>query len=1371
MAREKVVIEVEARFIDNMSPGVDKAKKKAEGLGKKKWKAIFDADTNPFFSKFNKIAEKANKFSGKGFKSKIEAMDEASKKIEKAFDMGKKFGKSIFRGTLKVLDAATAPIRKIMNSLMSLKTLFLGVVSAMATKKLIIDPINLADQYSSAKIGFSTLLGDTAGQQMMDKIDKFAKETPFKTSGVISNVQKMMAYGWDVDRVIEDMKTIGDAAAATGKGDQGLESIVYALSEIRSKGKLSTQELNQLASAGIKAKAYLAEGLGYGTSDEGMAKLAKDLESGAIGANQAIELILQGMKEFNGMMDRTANETVEGLKSQLEDTFEINVARRWGQGLQDGAKRGLGAVVELLDKADGSLSKFGDLLYDIGSNVSGWVAERFENAVERITNIVDTFEFDQASIPEKIGMLFKGVIADPLSEWWNTSGRDLAAEKAADFGKWLGEGITEGVEMLSNGILYMLGLTPEKAGGEGKGIGASFWDSFTDAFDAGRVTNAIVSAISGVWSALPPWAKILLGTYGAGKVMGGLANFAGGIANFVGGVGSFIGSTGNAIVNGSGILGKLASVGYLANGGGGAGAYFGAGMSGATAALAGGATIAGGLFAGYGALDTIGQYVNAFKKGNITKRGSEGNISMFKAGAQTVGMGLGAWGGAKAGAAIGTMFGGPIGTVAGGLIGAGVGWVGGKLLGNHYEKVAREAEAAKYSTEAMKDAVKNTEISSEELAATWEKAVWERQREIFGDIELSAAEISTLSKQIVLGDNVAAMDEFASATSQAENSLSSLKNSVSALDKWNWKAGLGVKLTDDDQKSYKAAVDDFINSAQNYLESKHYEFTASVGILMDTENGSMGAQIIKDNNAFYAGLEKQVDDYSKQLSDLMSKALENGRLDDMIDIEIGGEKFHISEQEAIEKLQGQITNIINKINSAREKAQLDMIEIKFKNSGISYESYEELQSGIDSYIETALGNLDEAQMNVLANLYVQLDEAKTQEEKDRIQAEIDATLESYGIKVDELKANVDKFTLDLSTDTFSAEDVLGKDAAQKISYLLSGALKEGIKPGNLTGEDVKRILGLENLDEEAAEVIAGVLNNLNSFEYEAEIDANGNVVWKMKTDDDPTEQIKSTLPESVQETVEVDIFGQKEVQNFIDVLVSDFGIPEEQAATIALLLTGDKQILSKIDTSALAKELGVPEDVLKTVIAKISGEKDITKKVDILADELAPQSEVFKTIKVNITAIKGKVTSFLGNLFGSANGGIYGFANGGIVGGFADGGYTHKKMLSWIGEEGPEAIIPLTPARRARALDLWEETGKRLGVLKNANGGVYAGGDGPSSGSSVQVNVGGVTIEVKSEGGNVLETIKAQKEQIATEVAEVLNVALSAQFNNMPAKA
>lgn len=46
----------------------------------------------------------------------------------------------------------------------------------------------------------------------------------------------------------------------------------------------------------------------------------------------------------------------------------------------------------------------------------------------------------------------------------------------------------------------------------------------------------------------------------------------------------------------------------------------------------------------------------------------------------------------------------------------------------------------------------------------------------------------------------------------------------------------------------------------------------------------------------------------------------------------------------------------------------------------------------------------------------------------------------------------------------------------------------------------------------------------------------------------------------------------------------------------------------------------------------------------------------------------------------------------------ADGGFIDKPTLSWVGEAGPESIIPLSAGKRSRALSLWEETGKRLGV-------------------------------------------------------------------------
>lgn len=73
--------------------------------------------------------------------------------------------------------------------------------------------------------------------------------------------------------------------------------------------------------------------------------------------------------------------------------------------------------------------------------------------------------------------------------------------------------------------------------------------------------------------------------------------------------------------------------------------------------------------------------------------------------------------------------------------------------------------------------------------------------------------------------------------------------------------------------------------------------------------------------------------------------------------------------------------------------------------------------------------------------------------------------------------------------------------------------------------------------------------------------------------------------------------------------------------------------------------------------------------------------------------------SFSGGGSGTAtvNASIASNANGDIVDG---------PILSWVGEDGPEAIIPLGSKRRNRGLSLWEKAGELLGVKKYAEGGV-----------------------------------------------------------------
>lgn len=565
----KVTIEVEARFVDNVTDEskqasdnikdigseAEKAQKKVNNLGKKKIKPIFDADNNKFLKKIKEAEARAEKLGRTKTTTVLKAMDKATTVIGKVLNKAQSFGGKTWSAILdaknspamqainkvtsaaktltgktwhaivKVKDYALAPLTKIKNALFNIKTLAATVFAGFAAKQLVLNPINLADSYSSAKIGFQTLLGENQGQQMMDDLDQFAKATPFKTSEVISQSQRMLAMGWNAEDIISDMGTIGDAAAATGKGEEGLQRIVLALSQIKSKGKLSTEELNQLSEAGISAKRYLAEGLGYGTGDAGLAAMTKDLEKGAIGADTAVQVLLEGMKEYNGMMEKTANETASGLMSQIQDTFEINIFRRWGQGLQDGAKRGLGAVVSLLDTADEALGDLGDTIYDVGKAMSNWAADKLEKAVKTIQEVTQTSEFKNASLGGKIKILWNEVVAEPFSKWWNSEGKAKIAGFAGDIGKTIGTGIT-------GGLLVLLGFDATSALQDGVSIGGSFMEGFLEGFDTSKITDALKN-----WVSDNKGLATALGGILAWKIITGLASGIGAVKGLFGGSG------------------------------------------------------------------------------------------------------------------------------------------------------------------------------------------------------------------------------------------------------------------------------------------------------------------------------------------------------------------------------------------------------------------------------------------------------------------------------------------------------------------------------------------------------------------------------------------------------------------------------------------------------------------------------------------------------------------------------------------------------------------------------------------------------------------------------------------------------------------
>lgn len=690
MADETIIIDVVANFKDKATDAVQKAsksiktfEKNVDNVTKKKHSVRLDVDDKAATSGIKKVVSSASAFSRKTFKGVCSIVDKASPIVDKAMNKTQSFVRKTWSTTLSVVDKFTSPLTKLKNMLFNVNTLIGAVATGLATKFVVANPVSTADDVTQSTISFQTMLGsEEKGNKMMADIMKFAKDTPFETMGVVEGVQQMMAYGIEAENTLKYMEKIGNVMSAMGKGEEGIDSVTRALGQMRSTGKVNAQDMMQLTSVGIKAWDYLAKGMG-----KSVAEVRKMSEDGAIDADTAIKHIMSGLSEFDGMMDKMSNTTVKGLWSNIQDTFSQSIVLKWGKGLQKGAIDGLTKFRDWLDRIDPLLSKAGTSLESIGEAVSTKVFSVLDGLTSRFETVVNSDEFKNADLFGKIGIVWDEVIWQPFSDWWDTTGKPKVAEKMQSFGESLGTGI-------SNGLLSILGIDVTGTLDDGASIGASFAEGFTEGFDGEAVGDALWNAIKKAFTSGAHGLTDLLlpGDQGASsgdKILGSALGMFGlvkgpglykGAKSMFTGAKLLIGSTGNAMVGGSGILGKFADAGYAITGGAKASTLAGgSGLSGGGAAAVGGGSIIGGILGalgiGAGAIDIVQ---------GITADDSKTKKTELITGASKIGMvGTGALAGGKLGALIGS-FGGPVGTGAGALIGAGIGGLGALFGGDKF---------------------------------------------------------------------------------------------------------------------------------------------------------------------------------------------------------------------------------------------------------------------------------------------------------------------------------------------------------------------------------------------------------------------------------------------------------------------------------------------------------------------------------------------------------------------------------------------------------------------------------------------------------------------------------------------------------------
>lgn len=971
----------------------------------------------------------------------------------------------------------------------------------------------------------------------------------------------------------ETFKYVGAASGALG---YSIEDVALGIGLMANSGIKASQagtELNSIftrLATNTNGSRDAIEGLGISFyKSDGNARAYKDV----------LDDLREATKDMTREQKMNFANTVAGQRAQAGLLAMLNATEKDYRKLTDSIEECDGAAAKMsetmLDNLQGSLTlmqsavdgaknSFGKRLSPYVRGLADWITEQMpavEQGLEKFMDWVDvkagrmqekfhevmgTKEWQSTDFFGKVKIAWDEFITEPFSEWWNSIGK----VKFAEFAQGIGNGIGTGLKF---GITSLLGIDMGETLDEGVSIGASFAKGFSDGFDflaiSKKLSQGLRNMVSSAGKILPGgktadlssiFSAVMLSKIAMPLIGMGRGAFSLGRALFGGSSGgnsiisSLLGSTGNAMVGGSGILGRFADLGYALSGGSSTpGMFFGdmsGAMSGGMAAFKGAGAAGGAIAAG---ATIISGGMDIYKA--VKSQDADETAVYAESGAWKMG---GVAAGAAAGAALGSVIPG-LGTAVGALVGSGVGGIAGWMKGNkvkeeYQENVAqmqKEAEKAqkafaatglsiediRFKNEALTQAMNDSEVSAEQFAMMFQEECALVAKKAFGDIHLSLEEIKGLASEITFGKMAKSLERFQIATAQSKKSLSALGQSLEVLNKWNWRASLGLKLKKDERESYKNSVDSFIEESQNYIENNHYEATVALKLIGGKKADTSMADSI------YGEWGRQLEDAGAELQRVMDEALKDGVISDTdkLKVKINGVEIELDEASAIAEAQRQVSDITNKLAQAKDEAALDALELKyslrFSGAGMDMESYAQMQEELQAYTAEKTQTLEEAYISASIPLRLKLEEGGlSHEEAQAIREQLQTLEEQFKGQMEGLDFEARTFNINTLADAWREQlDGILPEIEGTTEEKLWKAMEDAIiaKPdvAAWTQEDVKGWFGLDGLAKVDAEAFDAIYGQIQQAALAVPEGTKGQIIKEFQSKMPTAEEIKSAL--------------------------------------------------------------------------------------------------------------------------------------------------------------------------------------------------------------------------------------------------------------------
>lgn len=207
--------------------------------------------------------------------------------------------------------------------------------------------VNVRGEIQMLESSFEVLLGGKSGvASFMKELKQFAVDSPLSLTGVANAAQMMAAFGVESENLIPVIKQLGDISMGN---EEKFRSLALAYSQMTSAGKVLSQDLRQMATAGFNPLNEIARATG-----KSIQEVTEDMDKGKI----SVEMVANAFKsataeggKFYGMTQKQA-EGIKGLQAQIEGAAQemFNDLGKMSEGFITGTYQMTKSLIENYDK-------------------------------------------------------------------------------------------------------------------------------------------------------------------------------------------------------------------------------------------------------------------------------------------------------------------------------------------------------------------------------------------------------------------------------------------------------------------------------------------------------------------------------------------------------------------------------------------------------------------------------------------------------------------------------------------------------------------------------------------------------------------------------------------------------------------------------------------------------------------------------------------------------------------------------------------------------------------------------------------------------------------------------------------------------------